>query len=67
MPVTLPRKSDVDMHREDFRAATARPSRPSLNAEECTAHQDSKPARYGRSDVLKKEKWDGPAAGKLPN
>ena len=67
MPVTLPRKSDVDMHREDFRAATERPTRPSLNAEECTAHQDSKLAGYDRSDGVKKERWDGRDAGKLPN
>ena len=49
----LPRQSDVDMHREGFQPAYMRPSMPSLNAEECTAHQISiaarppyRPARY---------------------
>ena len=38
----LPRESDVDMHRDGFHAASVRPFTPSMNADECTAHQNSK-------------------------
>ena len=44
MPVMLPRYPDVDMHRDGFHAATKRPFMPSLNADECTAHQNSNAA-----------------------
>ena len=52
----LPRRSDVDMHRAGFHAATSRPFMPALNAEECTAHQTSKCSLGARSNVVKKEK-----------
>lgn len=56
MPVMWPRQSDVEMHRASFDAAPMRPFTPALNAEECTAHQDSKLARGDRCDIAKKEK-----------
>jgi hypothetical protein len=62
-----PRQSDSDMHRAGFPAAPMRLFTLALNAEECTAHQGSKLAGVDRSNVAKKEKWDGNAVGKLPN
>lgn len=52
MPVTLPWESDVDMHREGFQPAYVRPSMPSLNAEECTAHQISNAGMIRRKRCL---------------
>ncbi len=71
MPVMLPRQSDVDMHREGSHAAYVRPFMPSLNADECTAHQDSNaPPTAEITSIpprLAKEIRCGKPPGILPN
>ncbi len=39
----LPRETDADMRRDGSRTALSVETQPSMSAEECTAHQDSKP------------------------
>lgn len=43
VPVMLPRQSDADMRRDGSTTAQTVPIPPSMSAEECTAHQDSRP------------------------
>ena len=42
VPVMLPRQSDADMRRDGSTTAQTVPIPPSMSAEECTAHQDSR-------------------------
>ena len=43
MPVTSPRQSHADMRRDGSTTAQTVPNPPSMSAEDCTAHQDSRP------------------------
>ena len=47
MPVTSPRRSHADMRRDGSTTAQTVLNPPSMNAEDCTAHQDSQPERIG--------------------
>ena len=43
MPVTSPRQSHADMRRDGSTTAQTVLNPPSMSAEDCTAHQDSRP------------------------
>jgi hypothetical protein len=55
MPVTSPRRSHADMRRDGSTTAQAVLKAPSMSAEDCTAHQDTK-AGHGSTGRFTRER-----------